>query len=450
MKRRTAAVLLVLALILAVSASADSTWECSACHRRLPTALGDTCPYCGAQRHVHTWREATCTEPKTCLVCGATEGTAPGHQWDEGIVIHEATCRTIGAKRYTCTVCGTTRDDVVEKNPANHDGGTEVRGKANAACTEDGYTGDLYCAGCGELISKGVSIPALGHQWDAGAVIQEASCRQIGAKRYTCSACGETKDEITPVDPARHDGGTEKRFRKEATAVEEGYTGDVYCKGCGKLIAKGSRTEPTGYQEGAGQNTGSSGDAASKPNSEPTSAPAPEPYRFADPVAERVIRDELNMPNGPLTKDDLRNVKYLYNESIMEGAGIRTLEDFRFCTDLRGLWLRDNPVADLSPIADLPLEKLDIKGTNITDLSPIANMTTLVALHLNHSKVSDLSPISGLYNLKRLYIDNSGIRDLSPIMDIDLELLQVKKGIKYPKLSAYQKAHPGCKVKKSK
>lgn len=30
----------------------------------------------------HDWQDATCTEPKTCSVCGATEGTKLGHDWE--------------------------------------------------------------------------------------------------------------------------------------------------------------------------------------------------------------------------------------------------------------------------------------------------------------------------------------------------------------------------------
>ncbi len=39
----------------------------------------------------HNWKSATCTAPKTCSVCGATEGTAAGHNYGGGT---------------TCTVCG--------------------------------------------------------------------------------------------------------------------------------------------------------------------------------------------------------------------------------------------------------------------------------------------------------------------------------------------------------
>ena len=74
MRNRLFAIIFALALMLAISAQADSAWECNQCGRRVPTSLGDICPYCGARRHVHTWREATYTEPKTCIECGATEG----------------------------------------------------------------------------------------------------------------------------------------------------------------------------------------------------------------------------------------------------------------------------------------------------------------------------------------------------------------------------------------
>ena len=51
----------------------------------------------------HTWTDATCTAPKTCSVCGTTEGTAVDHTWTD------ATC--FAAK--TCSTCGTTEGDAL-------------------------------------------------------------------------------------------------------------------------------------------------------------------------------------------------------------------------------------------------------------------------------------------------------------------------------------------------
>jgi hypothetical protein len=58
-----------------------------------------------ASAHEHIWKEATCTEPMTCTVCGETEGEALGHTWEE------ATC----TEPKICSVCGET-----EGNPLGH------------------------------------------------------------------------------------------------------------------------------------------------------------------------------------------------------------------------------------------------------------------------------------------------------------------------------------------
>ena len=34
--------------------------------------------------HTHSWSNATCAKPKTCKTCGATEGEAEGHTWNNG------------------------------------------------------------------------------------------------------------------------------------------------------------------------------------------------------------------------------------------------------------------------------------------------------------------------------------------------------------------------------
>ena len=53
---------------------------------------------CGCK---HEWKDATCTDAKTCNLCGITEGEALGHKWVD------ATCET--AK--TCSVCQTTEGE---------------------------------------------------------------------------------------------------------------------------------------------------------------------------------------------------------------------------------------------------------------------------------------------------------------------------------------------------
>lgn len=66
----------------------------------------------------HNWCEATCTAPKTCYKCGATEGEPEGHIWKEATCTSPATCTKCGEKTGTasgkhsrrqgkCDYCGT-------------------------------------------------------------------------------------------------------------------------------------------------------------------------------------------------------------------------------------------------------------------------------------------------------------------------------------------------------
>lgn len=74
---------------------------------------GDTyCKGCGAKlssgtaiaKLAHTWVDATCTTPKTCSVCGATEGQPLGHNYVENVVPPSSTDN--GYTNYTCSRCG--------------------------------------------------------------------------------------------------------------------------------------------------------------------------------------------------------------------------------------------------------------------------------------------------------------------------------------------------------
>ena len=77
----------------------------------------------------HTWKEATCTEAKTCEVCGKTEGNPLGHTWEE------VTC----SKPKTCSVCGETEGAVlgrhVEGEPIITEPTFSTKGKREVRCT---------------------------------------------------------------------------------------------------------------------------------------------------------------------------------------------------------------------------------------------------------------------------------------------------------------------------
>lgn len=194
------------------------------------------------------------------------------HSWDSGVVTKQPTCTEAGTKTYTCTSCGKTKTTEIAATGHQH---TEIRNKKEATCKAEGYTGDTYCTDCETKVSSGQAIPKIDHTWDNGKVTTEATCEHTGVRTYTCSVCGETKEEETPKTDHTYDDGTvtkkptcietgiktytctvcqktkteeipatghqhiEIRNKKEATCTETGYTGDTYCKDCGTKLSSG-------------------------------------------------------------------------------------------------------------------------------------------------------------------------------------------------------------------
>ena len=76
---------------------------------------------------------------------------------------------------------------------------TELVGKADATCTEDGHTGKLVCTNCGTVIEAGEVIPATGHSWGEWEVTKEATETEAGSKERVCETCGEKETEEIPV-----------------------------------------------------------------------------------------------------------------------------------------------------------------------------------------------------------------------------------------------------------
>ena len=170
------------------------------------------------------------------------------HHWDQGEIITEATCTEEGEKKFTCSICG---DEKTEKVSATGHQHTEIRNKKEATCKETGYSGDTWCKDCGKKILSGQTIAKTeNHSWDAGKVTTKATCTEEGEKTFTCSICGDGKTEKVSATGHQH---TEIRNKKEATCKETGYSGDTWCKDCGKKILSGqaiAKTEDHSWNQG--------------------------------------------------------------------------------------------------------------------------------------------------------------------------------------------------------
>ncbi len=92
----------------------------------------------------HTWVDATCTAPKTCSVCGATEGSALGHSYTSAIT-KQPTCTEKGIKTFTCQH-DSSHKYTEEVAPLGHD---YVKTEVAPTTTTDGYD-NYVCSRCGD------------------------------------------------------------------------------------------------------------------------------------------------------------------------------------------------------------------------------------------------------------------------------------------------------------
>ena len=198
----------------------------------------EQCTRCEAKRNTnttipetgeHTYAAATCTAPKTCTVCGATEGTALGHDYGAATCTTPETCDRCGVTRgaalghdyaaatcilpKTCIVCGVTEGTALGHDyvaatctmPETCDRCEATQGAAlghdyaTATCTTP-----ETCDRCGA--TQGV---ALGHDYATATCTTPETCDRCGATQgvalghdyvaatcilpKTCKVCGVTE-----------------------------------------------------------------------------------------------------------------------------------------------------------------------------------------------------------------------------------------------------------------
>ena len=106
----------------------------------------------------------------------------------------------------------------------------EVRNAKAATCTLDGYSGDIYCTNCGNLIEAGSVMKAIGHQWDNGVITKAATATQTGIKTYTCTVCKTTRTEVIKAlgNDTKPIGNSNKPKLKTGEKITDKSTGAVY------------------------------------------------------------------------------------------------------------------------------------------------------------------------------------------------------------------------------
>lgn len=184
-KRKLIIIAILLVLIIVAAIVIPIAVINSRCDHVYDNACDTTCNECGEERSTeHSWILATCTEPKTCSVCGTTEGKANGHTPMED----DGDCTT----EVKCSVCETVTTAAATKHIPRAD--------------DDDCTTPLLCTYCTTVITEAKEHDFTGTaQMDADGhwhVCENDGCTMTDTKTgHTegadgkCTVCGYT---ITP------------------------------------------------------------------------------------------------------------------------------------------------------------------------------------------------------------------------------------------------------------
>ena len=276
-------ILLSIVMIVALAACGDKK-----CDHAYDNACDVTCNECGEERTItHDWNDATCLTPKTCKVCGATEGDSLGHtaEADDGNCTTDIKCVTCGTvltsgktqhvahaddgdctTPVTCTECSTVItaakshdfSGALEKDASGHwhvcanEGCTKTDTKADHI--SDGAATEEKAEKC--TVCEYVITPELDHthnhnipkydtenHWiecacgDKSAVTAHTANNDDGdcTTAVTCSGCAHIMTAAKAHTPNADDGDC---------------TTDITCKDCSKVTTAGNKEHTPNADDG--------------------------------------------------------------------------------------------------------------------------------------------------------------------------------------------------------
>ena len=166
--------------------------EVPACAHSNKTLQGKISETCGKDGY---------TGDTVCLDCGVTVLSGSkipktgNHSYTMWTLNTEA-----GTKTRTCTVCGNVDTVNIDAASCSHSF-TITRNKLAATCGKEGYSGDVCCMNCGEIITPGTKIAPTGnHEYGELNVITPPTDIDKGLGDQTCAGCGNVSIVIIPAN----------------------------------------------------------------------------------------------------------------------------------------------------------------------------------------------------------------------------------------------------------
>ena len=221
------------------------------------------------------------TQTRSCRLCGAKENAslpALGHNYSSAIT-KEATETENGIRTYTCSRCGDTYTETIDKLPASHSHHYTSKITTEPSCTAAGII--TYTCSCGDSYTE--AIAASGHDYHS-RITREATETEAGIRTYTCSKCQNTYTESIAKLPSSHKHSYSSSVIKQASCTEKGIKtyscscGDTYseeipalghdmaegkCRRCGYTAPNTNQSQQNGSSSSGGNNSSASGSSSS-------------------------------------------------------------------------------------------------------------------------------------------------------------------------------------------
>ena len=180
----------------------------------------------------HAFAEATCEAPKTCTLCGVTEGETLAHA-EDALAGKDATCTEAGlTEGKKCSACGKILVAQKEIPALGHT--EEILVGKDATCTDAGLTDGKKCSVCDEILVAQDDISALGHTEEV-VKGEPSTCTSTGlTDGKKCSVCYEILLAQEEIPVAAH---TEEIVAgKVPTCTSTGLTEGKKCSVCGETV----------------------------------------------------------------------------------------------------------------------------------------------------------------------------------------------------------------------
>lgn len=164
-----------------------------------------------------------CTINYTVNVTACTE-----HTWNNGAVTKEPSCSEEGVMKYTCTSCGETKTEPIDKTEHT----VVIDTAVEPTCENTGLTQGSHCSVCGEVIEEQKIVSATGHDYQV--IDSDKSEPECGGTliTYQCKNCKNTYQEKVG---AGHVWDEEYTIDKAATCTENGSQSRHCSYGCGEV-----------------------------------------------------------------------------------------------------------------------------------------------------------------------------------------------------------------------